>query len=96
MSVFHLRLKDLKDSAGKTQADMAVTLGLSPQNLSYYFNGREPNFELLVRIADYFDVSTDYLLGRTNVKRSDVKLNQIEELQVLCTQIIASIGAAEK
>ncbi|AEY66363.1 helix-turn-helix transcriptional regulator [Clostridium sp. BNL1100] len=63
MSAFHERLKLLRDESGKTQAEIAAALGLTPQALSYYFNGREPGYDLLARLAKHFNVSTDYLLG---------------------------------
>lgn len=63
MSNFHERFKALRDSAGESQAKIANKLGMTPQALSYYANGREPNYETLIAIAEYFKVSTDYLLG---------------------------------
>lgn len=68
MAKFHDRLKELKDEKGVTQTQMAKDLGIKLQTLSYYINNREPNFDLLCKMADYFDVTTDYLLGRTDYK----------------------------
>lgn len=68
MSYFHKRLDELKEERGETQTNIAKALGISPQTLSYYFNGREPNYDLLCKIAEYFDVSTDYLLGMDNYR----------------------------
>ena len=70
MSAFHERLKLLRDESGKTQAEIAAVLSLTPQALSYYFNGREPGYDLLVRLAKYFNVSTDYLLGISESKNN--------------------------
>ncbi len=80
MGIFHDRLKELRNISDKTQVQIAEALGIAPQNLSYYFNGREPNFELLLKIAKYFDVSVDYLLGRTNVKKYEVDSHKLEFL----------------
>lgn len=63
MTQFTTRLKGLAKSSGKTQVAIAGEIGLSPQELSYFIHGREPCYEKLVRIADYFGVSCDYLLG---------------------------------
>ena len=63
MTPFTTRIKGLVKYSGKTQGAMAGEIGLSPQELSYFIHGREPCYEKLVRIADYFDVSCDYLLG---------------------------------
>jgi transcriptional regulator with XRE-family HTH domain len=66
MSLFHERFKALRDSSGKTQAKIAEDLGMTPQALSYYANGREPSYDTLAAIAKYFNVTTDYLLGTSD------------------------------
>ena len=66
MSLFAERFKQLREKTGKTQAVIANDLGVKPQTISYYANGREPNYDMLARIADYFEVTTDYLIGLTN------------------------------
>lgn len=49
-----------------TQAELAGYLSKTRQSITYYCDGSSsPDWETLVKIADYFDVSTDYLLGRT-------------------------------
>lgn len=63
MSNFHERFKTLRDSVGESQAKIADKLGMTPQALSYYANGREPNYRTLIAMAEYFKVSADYLLG---------------------------------
>lgn len=47
-------------------------LNMSSGNMARWKNGILPNSETLISLADYFNVSTDYLLGRTNVKNSDL------------------------
>lgn len=74
MGLFHKRLRELKDSHNMTQAEIAEALGISPQTLSYYFNGREPNYDLLINISNLFNVSTDYLLGKSNFKNFESEL----------------------
>lgn len=68
MSIFSDRLKELRDAAGKTQAQIAESIGVTPQAFSYYINGREPNYDTLTKIANYFNVSIDYLLGKSQFK----------------------------
>lgn len=63
VSIFSERLSLLIKQAGITQARFAADLGITPQAASYYTKGREPSFELLIKIADYFHVTTDYLIG---------------------------------
>ncbi len=71
MSSFRERLKLLKEISGKTQAEIATDLEITPQTLSYYFNGREPNYDMLIKLAKYFDVSVDYLLGISEHKNNE-------------------------
>lgn len=60
--------KRLKELRGKrTQEEIANKLGLSRARYSHYENGRsEPDTEMLQKMADFFGVSVDYLLGRTD------------------------------
>lgn len=71
MSLFHERFKALRDVSGKTQAKIAEDLGMTPQALSYYANGREPSYDTLIAIAKYFGVTTDYLLGVSDHKSDE-------------------------
>lgn len=60
-----MRLKELRKTKDITQEELAKQLQLSPSAIGMYETGRrEPDFETLQRIADYFHVSTDYILGR--------------------------------
>lgn len=59
------RLKELRQKAGKTQSEVAAFLGVSSVALSYYESGkRDIDNESLCRLADYYSVTTDELLGR--------------------------------
>lgn len=65
-SPFATVLRDLLIERGKTQGDIANITGKTRQTVSQYCNGAsEPGYDTLVKIADYFNVSLDYLLGRT-------------------------------
>lgn len=63
MSLFHERFNELREKSGKTQTSIAKELGMSKQQLSYYVNGREPDYDTLIKIAKLFNISIDYLLG---------------------------------
>ena len=66
---FHEVLSDLRYRSGKRQRQVAADLGISQALLSHYENGtREPGLAFLVRACDYYGVTTDYLLGRTQTK----------------------------
>ena len=64
---FKERFRNLVDVMGKTKNGCAETLGISYQAVVDAYNyGKVPNVRALVRIANYFNVSVDYLLGRTD------------------------------
>lgn len=58
-------LKELREERGMKQAQIAIILGVKQNTYSNWENGtRNPSLEMLVKIADYYKTSTDYLLGR--------------------------------
>ena len=75
------KLKEWRIARGIQQKDLASTLGIGANTLSQYENGkREPDNNTLVQLADYFNVSVDYLLGRDEIKnppQSDGAFDQI-------------------
>ena len=66
MGNFQNIFKQLRLSSGLTQVEMAEKLGISRSTIGMYETGaREPDFDTLEKIADFFNVDIDYLLGRT-------------------------------
>ncbi len=62
------RLKELRKSRRISQVKMAMDLNMAQNTLSRYETGqREADYKTLILFADYFNVSLDYLLGRTNI-----------------------------
>ena len=62
-----MRLKELRKKRGISQLKLSMDLGLNQNSISRYESGaREADYKTLIRIADYFNVSTDYLLERTD------------------------------
>ncbi|MCJ8014401.1 helix-turn-helix transcriptional regulator [Paenibacillus sp. KQZ6P-2] len=60
------RIAELRDQRGWTQEELAQSLGITRAALSHYEkNRRKPDFEILTKLADKFEVSIDYLIGRT-------------------------------
>lgn len=60
------RLKELRMIKGKTQKQMGEFLGVSEsQYQQYEYNIRTPELKRIIIIADFFDISIDYLLNRT-------------------------------
>lgn len=68
--MFGERLRALRERRELTQSELGKVLRVSKQTISNYENGvSAPDQETLGRLADYFGVSTDYLLGRTDDPR---------------------------
>ena len=62
-----MRLKELRKKRQISQLKLAIDLNMNQNSISRYETGeREPSISDLIRIADYFGVSVDYLLGRTD------------------------------
>lgn len=71
-SILARRIKDLRINAGKNQEDLAEFLHIERAAISQYESGkRTPDAEKISKIADFFGVTTDYLLGRTLKAYSD-------------------------
>lgn len=61
-----MRLRQLRRQKGLSQLRLAMELGMSQNTISRYESGeREADYQTLIRLADYFNVSIDYLLERT-------------------------------
>lgn len=61
------RLKELRKEKGISQLKLALDLNMNQNTISRYETcEREADYETLIKFADYFNVSLDYLLGRTN------------------------------
>ena len=64
------RLKSLRKARKISQLKLAIDLNMNQNTISRYENmEREADYEALIKIADYFDVSLDYLLGRTDEEK---------------------------
>ena len=71
MAIFPERLKQLRGEYNTTQVQLAAAVGLTDRACQKYEYGKiQPTLPVLIAIADYFDVSLDYLVGRSdNPKR---------------------------
>lgn len=64
---FPERIIEIKESRGLLQKDIANAIGLSVRNYQRYEKGeQQPTLPFLLKLADYFDVSLDYLVGRSD------------------------------
>ncbi len=61
-----MRLKEIRKKKGITQLKLAMDLGMNQNSISRYETGEhEADYRTLIALADYFNVSIDYLLERT-------------------------------
>ena len=81
------RLKDLREDADKTQKEIAEVLHDTQQHYQLYESGkREVPLWVAVRLSEYYDVSIDYIAGRTNNKdglRAKSVLQEIDERKLI-------------
>ena len=64
---FGSHLKSLRQSKGVTQKQVAADINTSERGIqNYEIGARKPTYEILIALADYFDVSLDYLVGRSD------------------------------
>ena len=77
-------LKKLREEKGETQKETAAALNVEYANYNKWENGKSPNYETLCKIADYFNTTTDYLLGRVKVRNPE---NQV---------LLSELGISEK
>lgn len=79
--MFGDRLKSLRKALGLTQKELGDKLNVSGRVIGYYeSNDRFPDKETLTNIADFFDVSVDYLLGRSDAKNNS-SITKIDETE---------------
>ncbi len=65
--MFNLRLKDLRKNQKITQKQLATDIGLSERNYqSLEYGNIKPSYDTLLKLADYFNISLDYLVGRSD------------------------------
>ncbi|GAA0054123.1 helix-turn-helix domain-containing protein [Streptococcus canis] len=93
--MFPERLKELRKNKNLTQKDMANHFGTSQPSYQAWESGkRTPNSESLDKIASFFNVSTDYLLGNTEIKNPN-KIN-LSEFEILFRKTSDNLTDKEK
>ena len=77
---FATRLKSLREEKELNQGQLAKELGISRGSVSFYENGdRIPDIETFDKICSFFNVSYDYLLGKSDLKNSSIEIKAIRE-----------------
>lgn len=84
------RIRDLREDRDLRQVDVSEAIGIDQRTLSNYETGKtNPDSFAIIKLADFFGVSTDYLLGRTNnntINADDI-VKKIDKLQNELTEI---------
>ncbi|MED1201984.1 helix-turn-helix domain-containing protein [Heyndrickxia acidicola] len=84
--MFGKRLRELRKKKGLTMKEFGNKFSLAESTISGYENGiRKPDIELVDKFADFFEVSSDYLLGRTDSPNPTINssiLNQKDEKDI--------------
>lgn len=72
------RLKFLREEKGLFQSEIAKILGVSTAAVGFYENEkRDMSPDTIIKLANYFDVSTDYLLGKTDIRNPGKQIDNI-------------------
>lgn len=82
MNTFGTKLRNLRENLNLSQLDVANNIGCSSKVLSNYeLDKREPDFETLIKICDFFNITADFLLGRVENPKfyKEIELNPITE-----------------
>lgn len=91
------RLKELRTNMNLRQDQVAKLIGVNKNAISTYENDvRQPSFEILIRLANLYRVSTDYLLGRTNSRTLDLSELTEEEVTIVCDLVRSMSKKNEK
>lgn len=78
--MFQIRLKELRESHGLSQADLARAIHTKQSTVAMWENGtNRPRNATLEKLANYFGVTTDYLLGRTDGKEQGSNIHVTDE-----------------
>lgn len=80
--MFGKRLRELRKEKNLSQADVAKLLGVTQQAVGNYESGsRDPDTATLTKLAGYFDCSVDYLLGRTDIRKFSLDIENIAAMR---------------
>lgn len=91
------KIKTLREKKGLYQKDSAEELGVSTSTIGKYeTDKRKPDYEVINRIADFFGVTTDWLLGREEENRTEKSpkfLTEVKEFEII--PVVGTIAAGE-
>lgn len=95
--MFAERLRELRRAADLTQSQLAEALGFAQTTIATYERGvKEPGREVIIAVAKYFGVSTDYLLGLTDDKNALAVVVRGEDIPKVLRDVGAMAAIASK
>lgn len=95
-SIFADRIRQLRAEKGVSQQKVADALGITKTGYQFYEYGTQsPSFAILPRIADFFDVSADYLLGRSDDPHLPRMDEETKNLFLALRALKGNTGAAQ-
>lgn len=81
--MFEIRLKQLREDKDLLQKELGDILGVTSQTISGWEIGRtKPDYDMLVKIAKYFNVSVDYLLGNVSKNSEKDEMGYLKQLLI--------------
>lgn len=90
------RLKQLRQEKHLKQEQVALLVGVTKSAVSAWeLDMRQPSYEALIRLAELYRVSTDYLLGRTNDRSLDLSGLTTAEITII-SELVSSMTAKNK
>lgn len=87
------RIKLLRTEKDVTQKELADFLGLTPKMISFYEKGeRFPPHDIIYKLSDYFNVTTDYLLGKTDKKNASDEREEEKDIEKAIDELLQQDG----
>lgn len=97
MMNFSVILKELREKHGYSQKQLADILHVSKNSVSHYELGQcMPSIDVIISIADVFDVSMDYLLGRSSVNLSNRLLEKPIDKNLLAAMLLENVLSLDR
>ncbi len=91
------RIKELRIQRGIMQKDLSEFLNVAQNTVSYWEKGTyQPDNETLAKLADYFGVTTDYLIGRTDTPDSSYLDSELSEIDFALYGEVKDLTEEEK
>lgn len=84
------RIRELREDRDLRQLDVSIATGIDQRTLSNYETEKtSPDSYAIIKLADFFEVSADYLLGRSNSKTPSVEslMKEVQSIQSALTQL---------